>query len=404
MDLRAGAVVPAPPEAVQAVEDDRKVIEDVGADYEPEPVFKLHDLVSFRVRDARVMLEQPSDGAKVEFPARLLSVLMCFATPAPLSNAFLAVGGENGPQLSESFALLRDLIAGGVVVPQERRKSFSTDEGEVSPDDIWADWGPSLTYYLGSRTSATHNYFQAHEQKAWLQDKARRVPRPSSFKDYPAAPFTPCEKPEDVLSNRHRGKSFVDVLLQRRTTRQFAKTPMSGLHLSTLLYLTWGAIHRVPSPIGDHTFLEKSSPSGGSLHSAEVYPVVMRVDGLSPGVYHYSVRRHGLELVSEQDPQSWIGAACGGQEWVAEAPVVFLTTSVLSRMAWKYRSARALRVVLQDVGHLSQTLCLVATWLGLGSFTTGALRDEIFEQAVGLDFLHEPVLLVNGAGVASSDR
>jgi SagB-type dehydrogenase family enzyme len=403
MDLR-GAVAPAQPDAVPAAEVERTVLEDEGGDYEPEPVFKLHDLVSFRVRDAKVMLEQPSDGAQVEFPARLLPVLMCFATPAPLSDAFLARGAEDGPQLAESFAILRDLIAGGVVVPQERQEASSGVQGAVSPEDIWSDWGPSLTYYLGSRTSASHSYFQGHEQKAWLQDKATRVPRPSSFKDYPAAPFTPCERPEDVLSNRRRGKSFVDVLLQRRTTRHFAKAPMSGQHLSTLLYLTWGAIHRVPSPIGDHTFLEKSSPSGGSLHSAEVYPVVMRVDGLSPGVYHYSVRRHGLELVSDQDPQSWIGAACGGQDWVAEAPVVFLTTSVLRRMSWKYRSARALRVVLQDVGHLSQTFCLVATWLDLGSFTTGALRDEIFEQAVGLDFLHEPVLLVNGAGVASSNR
>jgi SagB-type dehydrogenase family enzyme len=124
----------------------------------------------------------------------------------------------------------------------------------------------------------------------------------------------------------------------------------------------------------------------------------MNLEGLANGVYHYSVRRNGLELLSEEDPRPWIGHASGGQDWVADSAAVFLTTSVLYRMAWKYQSSRALRVVLHDIGHLSQTFSLVATWLGLGAFTTGALRDEVFEKKLGLDYLEEPVLLLTGAG------
>ena len=125
--------------------------------------------------------------------------------------------------------------------------------------------------------------------------------------------------------------------------------------------------------------------------------MLMNVKGMERGVYHYSVRRHGLELLSREDPRRWMEGACGGQGWVSDAGAVFLSTSVLRRTAWKYDSARALRVIMHDVGHVSQTFCLVATWLGLGSFTTAALRDEVFEERIGLDYLEEPVFLLNGA-------
>src|SRR6185295_20068833 len=115
-------------------------------------------------------------------------------------------------------------------------------------------------------------------------------------------------------------------------------------------------------------FLKKTSPSGGSLHGAEVYPIVMNVEGIERGVYHYSVRRHGLELLSREDPRAWLPAAASGQAWIADAAVAFLSTSLLDRMAWKYQAPRALRAVLLDIGHLSQTLYLVATSLGLGAF------------------------------------
>jgi hypothetical protein len=51
-----------------------------------------------------------------------------------------------------------------------------------------------------------------------------------------------------------------------------------------------------------------------------------------------------------------------------------------------------------DVGHLGQSLVLVATYLGLAPFTTAALRDGIFEERLGLDYLAEPVLMLNGVG------
>jgi SagB-type dehydrogenase family enzyme len=73
-------------------------------------------------------------------------------------------------------------------------------------------------------------------------------------------------------------------------------------------------------------------------------------------------------------------------------------TAVFQRSMWKYRHARAYRVVLLDAGHLCQTFCLVATWLGLAPFCTAALKDTLIESHLGIDGISESVLYAAGVG------
>jgi hypothetical protein len=71
---------------------------------------------------------------------------------------------------------------------------------------------------------------------------------------------------------------------------------------------------------------------------------------------------------------------------------------------WKYHLARAYRVVLLDAGHLCQTFCLVATWLGLAPFctATAALKDTLIEKDLGIDGIRESVLYVAGVGLPAT--
>ena len=62
------------------------------------------------------------------------------------------------------------------------------------------------------------------------------------------------------------------------------------------------------------------------------------------------------------------------------------------------------RVVLLDAGHLCQTFCLVATWLGLAPFCSAALCDTMIERDLGIDGIHESALYVAGVGVAVADK
>jgi SagB-type dehydrogenase family enzyme len=74
-------------------------------------------------------------------------------------------------------------------------------------------------------------------------------------------------------------------------------------------------------------------------------------------------------------------------------------TAVFPRTMWKYRHARAYRVVLLDAGHLCQTFCLVSTWLGLAPFCTAALKDTLIEEDLGIDGIRESILYIAGVGL-----
>jgi len=73
-------------------------------------------------------------------------------------------------------------------------------------------------------------------------------------------------------------------------------------------------------------------------------------------------------------------------------------TAVFGRPQWKYQSPRAYRAVLIDAGHLCQTFCLVATWLGLAPFCSMALADSRIEADIGIDGVSESVLYAAGVG------
>jgi SagB-type dehydrogenase family enzyme len=75
------------------------------------------------------------------------------------------------------------------------------------------------------------------------------------------------------------------------------------------------------------------------------------------------------------------------------------------RNFWKYRNhAKAYRALVLDVGHLSQTLYLAATELGLAAFITAAINEVDIETAFGLDPLEEGPLAVCGFGHRASER
>jgi nitroreductase len=73
-------------------------------------------------------------------------------------------------------------------------------------------------------------------------------------------------------------------------------------------------------------------------------------------------------------------------------------TAVFKRNLWKYPDAAAYRTVILDAGHMCQTFCLTATWLGLAPFCTLALADSKVEKDLGLDGVSESVVYAAGVG------
>lgn len=201
----------------------------------------------------------------------------------------------------------------------------------------------------------------------------------------------------------------IDALLARRATcRNFdVSQSLPLLRLSTLLKRVFGAQgleELAPGAVA----LKKNHPSGGALHPIEAYVIAQRVTGLVPGLYHYNVEAHALDLLHELSAKAvreFSMVAVAGQGYFADAPVMIVMAARFARSMWKYRNhPKVYRVVLLEAGHISQNLYLTATEMGLGAFITAAINEVEIEQAFGLEPMTEGPLAVCGFGVRAATK
>jgi SagB-type dehydrogenase family enzyme len=170
---------------------------------------------------------------------------------------------------------------------------------------------------------------------------------------------------------------------------------------STVLRYVFGC-HGYAQVVPGVVWIKRTSPSGGALHPIEAYPIVSNVEGVEPGIYHYSARDHSLVLLSPLDrdeAQRTATSFMGGQSYFGAAPVSFVLTARFARTHWKYRRHhKAYAGILMDAAHLSQTLYLVSGELGLGAFVTIAINARDMEERLGLDGVSEGAIAMTGCG------
>lgn len=348
--------------------------------------------VAATVRDGQLRVTGGGDCKRLDLPIEALPVIGYFSEVHPLSSIFTSSICADNRAAGVAAAAVRALLDASAL----KRAYIAPPANSV----LWEPLDVAMDFYLGTRTLTDAPFATLAEIEHRLENKAPGTPQPSAYKDYWAHPFIELPNPLTEIDGPERVDSFLDVLVRRRSYRSFNDAPVDAITLAKLLYYVWGATSIQRNDYGD-VFLRKTSPSGGSLHGAEVYPLLLNVEGFEPGLYHYSVRRHGLVLLSRDDPRAWIGHACGGQHWIADSAAVFLTTFNIKRSVWKYQFSRIFRAALLDAGHLGQTFSLMATHLGLAPFTTVALRDAMFEERLGLDYLAEPIMLLTGVGISN---
>ena len=235
----------------------------------------------------------------------------------------------------------------------------------------------------------------------------------------------PSLQPDAEIGLPRIERDAFDALLDTRATcRNFdtdAVVPLATF--SQLMARVFGA-RGIGRPAPGFDVYKRTSPSGGSLHPTDCYLIVQRVEGIAPGLYRYRIDTHALEPVTPriEAPQSgdvgtraldgaparawrkeelraFARIAVAGQDFFADAPVLCVLAPRFHRNFWKYRNhAKAYRVCVLDVGHLSQTLQLCATQAGLGPFVTGAINEVDIERAFGMTPYVQSPLVVCGFG------
>ena len=180
----------------------------------------------------------------------------------------------------------------------------------------------------------------------------------------------------DPLETR---KSIEECLLKRRSIRSFSKKELTLEEISTLLWSSQG--------ITEKRMGFRTAPSAGALYPLEVY--LIKRDGL----FHYIPKGHKIERLGDKDLRDELCKAALSQEYVREAPCVFVITGVPKRITGKY-GERGVRYMWIEVGHAAQNLLLEAVALGLGGVPIGAFFDDEVAKILRLSKGEVPLYII----------
>jgi SagB-type dehydrogenase family enzyme len=214
-----------------------------------------------------------------------------------------------------------------------------------------------------------------------------------SIKAYPTRPAIPLPPAAGPL---HLDLS--SAIRQRYSARAFRPVPIPLGNLAQLLFHGNGIKEVLEA--GGHRDYRRNVPSAGNLGSVDLYPLVLDVDGLERGVYHYHPVEHRLAQIAGAEALAALEGALLQPEFGAAGVVIALGSS-LARVRAKY-GIRGYRYACMDAGHVAQNLALVATALGLGACPGGGFDDDRLNQLLDLDGMNEAVLSLVAIGATSA--
>ncbi len=173
------------------------------------------------------------------------------------------------------------------------------------------------------------------------------------------------------------GKPFMQVLKERRSTREFSPRALPPQVLANLLWAGFG--------INRATNEHRTAPSAMNSQELDIYVAT------ADGVYLYDAKANQLQPIAAGD----IRAKTGGQDYVKTAPIALLFVADLSRLA-KAKPEERERYAWIDTGYISQNIYLFCASAGLSSVVheldRGPLKETlklkpeqriILAQAVG---------------------
>lgn len=287
------------------------------------------------------------------------------------------------------------LLAKGLLLGDHAEHADLRETEQRARDIAW--WPPAAIAQAQGRWETVD--IQARNEVGLMMDSQEIV---AAFGAAPTPEYRrQPTQPALALPRPARG-DFDALLARRKTCRNFdPEGRVSKQDLATMLHRVWGAVGTLELAPGA-VAVKKNSPAGGGLHAVEAYVLVQRVQGMTPGLYHYLALEHALEPLREMpapEAATLAHQCVAGQHWFANVPVMAIMTARFDRLFWKYRRhTKAWRVVHLDVGHLSQTMYLSAADLGLGAFVTAAINDHDVDRALALPAMQEAAIAVVGFG------
>jgi nitroreductase len=171
---------------------------------------------------------------------------------------------------------------------------------------------------------------------------------------------------------RSGGMPLMEAIAERRSSREFAPTPLPLPLLSGLLWASYG----VNRPDGGRT-----APSALNAQEIDVYVA------LPSGAYLYDAGANALTLVAASD----VRRVTGYQDFVDEAPLDLVFVADHGRMKLTPVAQRESYASVA-AGAISQNLYLFAAANGLSTVIRAWIDREAIAEALGLSHDHQVLL------------
>ncbi len=209
------------------------------------------------------------------------------------------------------------------------------------------------------------------------------------YKNFAAIPL-----PHDIVEISSK---FADILQARSTPTVCKPVSISLAQLHTILFFAYGETRDNRDNLYIHRPF-RTVPSGGGLFPLELYFYhAGYVEGLDPGIYHYSPALNALHFVKPGNWSAELGQALVEfQSHLADnLSIVVFITAMFQRSIFKYRN-KGYRFCLLEAGHVAQNINLAATALNLGVINIGGFYDRKIDALLELDGIHHSILYMNG--------
>ncbi len=178
--------------------------------------------------------------------------------------------------------------------------------------------------------------------------------------------------------NMSGGRPLMEVLRDRRSTREFSTQAVSREQLANLLWAAFG-VNRPETG-------QRTAPCTMNLRSIDIYVAT------TDSVYRYDAEAHGLVVIGRRD----VRAITGGQDYVKIAPLALIYVADHARFAKVAVEERAFYAAV-DTGLIAQNAYLYSASEGLGCVVHMPGDRAALQQALELR-PDQHIVLVHSVG------
>ena len=168
--------------------------------------------------------------------------------------------------------------------------------------------------------------------------------------------------------------SIEEVLLKRRSVREYLPESLSLAEISQLLWSAYG----ITSEEGFRT-----APSAGGLFPLNIYLAAVNVRELDQGLYRFDAINHSLEPMKSGEYSGQLTAGTFFQDYIASAAAVLIISADYTGPHEKYGD-QGPKFTCMDLGHLGQNVHLQAVSLDIGTVAVAAVRPGEIEKILKL--------------------